>query len=655
MSEEFRMMGFRELEKFYEENGFYADQDPRNPMNFFDTDTPERRLERINKVLEERKAIDVKEDTGGLLDALPMSREEGMKRRKEIKDKDINKAIEKGTMTRVAKGGSMSKQMELFEEGGLKDEGGTVDPVSGNEVPPGSTQEEVRDDIPAQLSEGEFVFPADVVRYLGLEFLMNLRQRAKAGLKRMEEMGQMGNSDEATLPDDIPFTVDDLEMAEGGVVEAQAGTYVAPSIPIFRQGTDQNMLQQNQMTQTDQMQQLKQGPGVRTVSMAQPFRATSDAYAPVSYQQFLGPSARGAPETETRVYEHPDGRIRNVLIVKATGLPVIPGAIEDAIKDGFVFKPQPLKDEVKVDPIKQQTSKVEPISEDSDDGREPITSSTDPTGIAYNKSTLQSKELKSLFDNVSVTQGLGMLNPALNISRSVFGKGDVAAASNAAIGGILDGFRGGNVNYYGTNARNTGLQSGTYENNKSLNDLSKYEQKEIGQIGNVVFSTVIDPMIYDTDAKGNKTARSSADIKASAISKAKELGLITTIPNTNITLRTETILRSIAKKEYEIRSQKLEQEINEALDNVTKDPTISQNIAAQAAAEQQAREDSGGGDTSDFSAGQDIGTGTATAGYTDTSTGLGVGATGGFFTKSKMTKQKPKPKKMKRGGLASKK
>jgi hypothetical protein len=64
------------------------------------------------------------------------------------------------------------EQMDMFEEGGLKDEGGTVDPVSGNDVPNGSTQEEVRDDIPAQLSEGEFVFPADVVtlvRYIGLE------------------------------------------------------------------------------------------------------------------------------------------------------------------------------------------------------------------------------------------------------------------------------------------------------------------------------------------------------------------------------------------------------------------------------------------------------------------------------------------------------
>ena len=86
------------------------------------------------------------------------------------------------------KKGGIPKQMEMFEDGGLKDEGGEVDEESGNEVPPGSTKEEVRDDIPARLSEGEFVFPADVVRYLGLDFLMKLRQRAKAGLQKMEEM-----------------------------------------------------------------------------------------------------------------------------------------------------------------------------------------------------------------------------------------------------------------------------------------------------------------------------------------------------------------------------------------------------------------------------------------------------------------------------------
>jgi len=131
------------------------------------------------------------------------------------------------------------KQMELFEDGGLRDEGGMVDEESGNEVPVGSTRKEVRDDIPAMLSEGEFVFPADVVRYIGLENLMRIRQDAKQGLKQMEAMGQMGNGDEAVLPDDMPFGMMDLiiiegeeekpqEKARGGVIHAQQGTFVTP-------------------------------------------------------------------------------------------------------------------------------------------------------------------------------------------------------------------------------------------------------------------------------------------------------------------------------------------------------------------------------------------------------------------------------------------
>jgi hypothetical protein len=139
----------------------------------------------------------------------------------------------------LLKDGGMAKQMELFEpvergfdDGGLMDEGGMVDEVSGNEVPPGSTREEVRDDIPANLSEGEFVFPADVVRYFGLEKLMEMRQEAKQGLQHMDDMGQMGNSDEAVIPDDLPFDINDLDMdnedtqdfAVGGAVSGTAFT-----------------------------------------------------------------------------------------------------------------------------------------------------------------------------------------------------------------------------------------------------------------------------------------------------------------------------------------------------------------------------------------------------------------------------------------------
>jgi len=127
--------------------------------------------------------------------------------------------------------------MAFMQDGGLQDEGGTVDKESGNDVPSGSLKKEVRDDVPAMLSEGEFVIPADVVRYIGLEKLMQMRQQAKMGLQMMEKMGQMGNSEEAEIPDDLPFGVTDIvvmgndddekEMAQGGVIYAQEGTDVS--------------------------------------------------------------------------------------------------------------------------------------------------------------------------------------------------------------------------------------------------------------------------------------------------------------------------------------------------------------------------------------------------------------------------------------------
>ncbi len=98
---------------------------------------------------------------------------------------------------------------KLFAEGGVMQEGGTVDPVSGNEVPPGAMAEEVRDDIDAKLSEGEFVFPADVVRFYGLEKLMMMRDKAKKGLQRMNEIGQMGNAEE--VPDGEALFGDEMD------------------------------------------------------------------------------------------------------------------------------------------------------------------------------------------------------------------------------------------------------------------------------------------------------------------------------------------------------------------------------------------------------------------------------------------------------------
>lgn len=124
--------------------------------------------------------------------------------------------------------------------GGFAAGGMNKDPVSGNEVPVGSLPHEVRDDVPAQLSEGEFVLPADVVRFIGLQKLMQLRDKAKEGLKRMNDMGQMGNSEEAKASGENPLgefdqeeeegdegfdeEIDDIMMATGGSVPGKSAT-----------------------------------------------------------------------------------------------------------------------------------------------------------------------------------------------------------------------------------------------------------------------------------------------------------------------------------------------------------------------------------------------------------------------------------------------
>ena len=128
------------------------------------------------------------------------------------------------------KGGAvMNDQMEMafMQEGGIADDGMDVDPVSGNEVPPGSLAEEVRDDIPAQLSEGEYVVPADVVRYYGVKFFEDLRDEAKMGLADMEANGRIGGEpvpeggpkNENLTPEEQQAVESMMGMEQGGAVQ----------------------------------------------------------------------------------------------------------------------------------------------------------------------------------------------------------------------------------------------------------------------------------------------------------------------------------------------------------------------------------------------------------------------------------------------------
>lgn len=97
------------------------------------------------------------------------------------------------------------------------------DEESGNPIPPGSLPSEVRDDIPAMLSEGEFVLPADVVRWHGLKHIMDMRAEAKMGLMAMTMDGLLHEGDPVE-PEEIEEETE-TETPEGNKV-----TKVTPKI-----------------------------------------------------------------------------------------------------------------------------------------------------------------------------------------------------------------------------------------------------------------------------------------------------------------------------------------------------------------------------------------------------------------------------------------
>jgi len=138
-------------------------------------------------------------------------------------------------------GAVMDDQMKMafMDEGGIADDGMDVDPVSGNEVPPGSLAEEVRDDIPAQLSEGEYVVPADVVRYYGVKFFEDLRDQAKMGLADMEANGRIGGE---PVPAGGPMNTEELSPEEMQAIQEMMGMSQGGAIGQLKQ--QQEVLEQ---------------------------------------------------------------------------------------------------------------------------------------------------------------------------------------------------------------------------------------------------------------------------------------------------------------------------------------------------------------------------------------------------------------------------
>ena len=166
------------------------------------------------------------------------------------------------------KGGAvMGKQMEMAFGGSVEE----IDPVSGNEVPPGSTPKEVRDDIPAMLSEGEYVVPADVTRFYGVKFFEDLREQAKVELADMEANGRIGG-------EPVPEGEDDLTEDEMALLQEVMASD-PETMGMFQGG----MVNQQQMVQAQQPNPMNQ-------------QMPLDLPNPTGYTKAVGMAAGGMPK-----------------------------------------------------------------------------------------------------------------------------------------------------------------------------------------------------------------------------------------------------------------------------------------------------------------------------------------------------------------------
>ena len=251
------------------------------------------------------------------------------------------------------------------------------DPVSGNDVPPGSLPEEVRDDIPAQLSEGEYVVPADVVRYYGVKFFEDLRMQAKMGFEEMDAQGRIGGEPmdgmEIVEPeDDLPFDLEDLEVIE--VIEMDEGGDVARRGMITAGSPD------------DPLGALGLG------------------------SEGLGIGAT-ASNVEMRKYVNEDGNVLMVMFIN--GEPVTP------IPEGyFLEETAEVESGEKVTPeggVVEQTAV--PVQTDDDDGGPDIDT---PDPIRYEELTID--ELSSMVEDQRSPKGnaaalaFGAINPIMGVA-----------------------------------------------------------------------------------------------------------------------------------------------------------------------------------------------------------------------------------------------
>lgn len=96
-------------------------------------------------------------------------------------------------------------------------------------LPPGAIASDVADDIDIKASEGEFIVPANVVRFIGLDKLRSMVEKAEIKLGDMENEGR--STDEEGVP----------EFAEGGLVTNPLADTGFSGVKTYTDGTGRSL------------------------------------------------------------------------------------------------------------------------------------------------------------------------------------------------------------------------------------------------------------------------------------------------------------------------------------------------------------------------------------------------------------------------------
>jgi hypothetical protein len=564
---------------------------------------------------------------------------------------------------------ALNKQMEMFEDGGLKEEGGMVDEVSGNDVPAGSTREEVRDDIPAQLSEGEFVFPADVVRYLGLEKLMKLRQEAKQGLKQMEAMGQMGNSEEATMPDDLPFDETDLDVEDEEDVpfdetdldteddlEYNIGGYVPQSYtpPVIQNIPQMNVPQFPMQPGVPPMPSIPQGTNQpKLAGFSQLMDGTSFNQSTQNLEKPVLPQAElvryvNKTTKQVRMIPHlnnPDGSRGDTLY---------------PIPEGFLpQKEDPKKKAQKT--TKVPTAKVDKVDSEEggdDGGKGPGVTAVDPAGDALSYQSIGKKDAldKNMAKVANMQLGLlgigkGGITAGIigKVGRGLLGKTDIEAINLGAV-----------TAYYTQSKKELGVYG------KNIANLDKTTRNALSKSIDRAFSSVVN---LTTDSNGDQMGTQETIEAINALADIYGVEKINTNKrNYNLNVVIGKTIGEIDKQRDKVRDRMIRRGLMTPQQGFNPEEALG--VEGLSTSQQKGIQDVLSGKTAP-SLSPSVGTPTQPSGslgsqnsiesndsVSGDTPGASEGPTGGigdYNIGGLAGKKKSKPKNMKRGGLASKK